>query len=80
MGGTLGLTSGVIYGIERTQSITSGLPSPTKDGDRMSIATRTSKSSEGKSKSGGGSLNGAMYKIKPKARAWDAPVYPRKSN
>ena len=68
---------GVIYGIERKESlppIASPTTSKGNDGDRLSIATKTSKSSEGKSRAGSGSLNGGG-KVKPKAKAWQAPVY-----
>ncbi|TVY67507.1 Mitogen-activated protein kinase pmk-1 [Lachnellula suecica] len=46
-------------------------------GDRMSIATKTtSKSSEGKSRAGSGSVSGGGdRKVKQKAKAWQAPVY-----
>lgn len=59
---------GVIYGIEKKDSVYTSPPN--REGDRMSIATKTS--SEGKSK-GSGSVNGG--KAKPKAKAWQAPVY-----
>jgi len=63
---------GVIYGIEKKEVVYQSAPS--REGDRMSIATKTSRgSSESKSK-GNGSLNGAT-KVKPKAKAWQAPVY-----
>ncbi|KAF4635594.1 hypothetical protein G7Y89_g2504 [Cudoniella acicularis] len=67
----------VIYGVER---ISISMPPPpmtkgrTNEGDRMSIATKTSRSSEGKSRSGSGSLGGSG-KVKPKAKPWQAPVY-----
>lgn len=85
-GGTLGLTGGVIYGVERVQSLTvssSGYTiskerSKTVEGDRASITTSKSRSSEGKSRSGSGS--GASHgKVKPKAKAWQAPVYAGKA-
>jgi len=41
--------------------------------DAMSIGTKTSKSSEGKSKAGSSSQD--AVKAKPKAKAWQAPVY-----
>ena len=44
----------------------------TREGDRMSINTKTSRSSEGKSR---GSSNGGPGKVKAKAKAWQAPVY-----
>lgn len=50
----------------------------TKDGDRMSISSgNKSRSSEGKSRSGSGSLGSGVLggKSKPKAKAWQAPVY-----
>jgi hypothetical protein len=62
---------GVIYGIEKKETVYQ--PPPSREGDRMSIATKTSHSSEGKSK-GSGSLS-AGGKAKPKAKAWQAPVY-----
>jgi hypothetical protein len=85
-GGTLGLNGGVIYGIERTQSMVSNAwPAPptslskerlpTRDGDRVSIS-KSSRSSEGKSRQRSNSLSsGAPGKAKPKAKAWQAPVY-----
>lgn len=85
-GGTLGLNGGVIYGIERTQSVVSNAwptspisPSkerlPTRDGDRFSIS-KSSKSSEGKSRQGSTSQSsGTSGKPKPKVKAWQAPVY-----
>jgi len=80
-GGTLGLTGGVIYGVERVQSLTvssagyaiSKERSKT-DNDRASIATSKSRSTEGKSRSGSGSST-PHGKVKPKAKAWQAPVY-----
>jgi len=83
-GGTLGLTGGVIYGVERVQSLSvssSGYTiskdkSKTGEGDRASITTSKSRSSDGKSKSGSGSGIGMPHgKVKPKAKAWQAPVY-----
>ncbi|KUJ15273.1 kinase-like protein [Mollisia scopiformis] len=87
-GGTLGLNGGVIYGIERTQSVMSNAwptsptsPTspvkerlPTRDG---SIATSKSRSSEGKSRQGSTSQGSGNThgKTKPKAKAWQAPVY-----
>lgn len=67
---------GVIYGIERKESfpVTGPTTSHGNDGDRLSINTKTSKSSEGKSKTGSGSLSSGG-KVKPKAKAWQAPVY-----
>lgn len=88
-GGTLGLTGGVIYGVERVQSLsvassTSYTVSKEKSrsfpvgDDRASIATSKSRSSEGKSRPGSGS-NTPHGKVKPKAKAWQAPVYAGKS-
>ncbi|KAE8440584.1 hypothetical protein EG329_007222 [Mollisiaceae sp. DMI_Dod_QoI] len=87
-GGTIGLNSGVIYGIERTQSlVSSSWPTsptspgreslPPRDGDRRSISTSKSRSSDGKSRQGSTSLSsGSPHgKPKPKAKAWQAPVY-----
>jgi serine/threonine protein kinase len=83
-GGTLGLTGGVIYGVERVQSLSvssagytmSRDTSKTGEGDRASITTSKSRSSEGKSRSGSGSGTGTPHgKVKPKAKAWQAPVY-----
>ncbi|KAG9228720.1 kinase-like domain-containing protein [Amylocarpus encephaloides] len=51
--------------------ITPALSRGRSNDDKMSITTKTSKSSEGKSRS---SSNGGG-KIKPKARPWQAPVY-----
>jgi serine/threonine protein kinase len=63
---------GVIYGIEKKETVYQ--PPISREGDRMSIATKTSRgSSEGKSK-GSGSVNGTT-RVKPKAKAWQAPVY-----
>jgi serine/threonine protein kinase len=62
---------GVIYGIEKKEAACK--PPTSREADRMSIATKTSRSSEGKSK-GSGSLS-AGGKAKPKAKAWQAPVY-----
>lgn len=87
MVGTLGYNGQVIYGIERSQSVVSGFGvgygsafkrDMAKDGDHMSIATKTSSGSGGKSRSGSAnaSSNGiANGKIKPKVKAWQAPVY-----
>jgi len=83
-GGTLGLTGGVIYGVERVQSLSvssagytiSRDRSKTGEGDRASITTSKSRSSDGKSRSGSGSGTGTAHgKLKPKAKAWQAPVY-----
>jgi serine/threonine protein kinase len=83
-GGTLGLTGSVIYGVERVQSLSvssagytiSKDRSKTSEGDRASITTSKSRSSEGKSKFGSGSGTGIPHgKVKPKAKAWQAPVY-----
>jgi serine/threonine protein kinase len=79
----LGWNGGVIYGVERNSvSVSVGGysgGSGGKDGDRMSIATKTSRSSEGKSASkagsGGGGGPSGQGKVKPKAKAWQAPVY-----
>jgi serine/threonine protein kinase len=63
---------GVIYGIEKKDPPVS----PRGEGDRMSMMTRTSKSSEGKSGSGGSlRVDGKGVKVKPKARPHKAPVY-----
>lgn len=59
-----GIANGNSYGI-----VHSG-PGQT---DAMSIGTKTSKSSEGKSKVGSSSKD--AVKAKPKAKAWQAPVY-----
>jgi serine/threonine protein kinase len=80
-GGTLGLTGGVIYGVERVQSLSvssagytvSKERSKTGD-DRASIATSKSRSSDGKSRPGSGTST-PHGKVKPKAKAWQAPVY-----
>ena len=83
-GGTLGLTGGVIYGVERVQSLSASSAAytllkeksktfPVGD-DRASIATSKSRSSEGKSRSGSGTST-PHGKVKPKAKAWQAPVY-----
>lgn len=96
-GGTLGVNGGVIYGVERTQSIVSAMMGPGekeqererekgrwhakkgsagREGDRVSIATKTSRtSSDGKSRSVSGSAGTSNAKVKPKAKAWQAPVY-----
>lgn len=68
---------GVIYGIEKKESLPLyQVQSPSsRDGDRMSIATKTSRSSEGKSKGSGSLAVGGGSKAKPKAKAWQAPVY-----
>jgi serine/threonine protein kinase len=82
---TLGLNSGVVYGIERTsmasQSMSSGYSgssgiggvtmgrSRSQEGDGMSVMTKSSKSSEGKSESGSGSLGGSVGQGKPKPKA-----------
>jgi serine/threonine protein kinase len=96
-GGTLGVNSGVIYGVERTQSIISAMVQQERerererekererlhgrngsrgggDGDHISITTKTSRSSEGK-RTGNGSQGTHGTKMKPKAKAWQAPVY-----
>jgi len=71
---TLGLNGGVIYGVERVPSL-STVPSKDPGGDRTSMSSR-SRSSEGKSRSGSGSLSTLPGgKAKPKAKAWQAPVY-----
>jgi len=46
---------------------------PALEHDRVSLATKTSRSSDGKSKGSGS--RGAGVKPKPKAQAWKAPVY-----
>jgi hypothetical protein len=80
-GGTLGLTGGVIYGVERVQSLSVSSAGYTvskewsKTGDdRASIATSKSRSSDGKSRPGSGTST-PHGKVKPKAKAWQAPVY-----
>lgn len=81
-GGTLGLNGGVIYGIERTQSIISNAwptsPTspgkerlPTRDGDSRSRSSG-GKSRQGSISQGSGTPHG---KAKPKPKAWQAPVY-----
>ncbi|KAF7961006.1 hypothetical protein EAE96_000675 [Botrytis aclada] len=66
---------GVIYGVERVATVVNnGIPLSSmggREGDRVSINTKTSsgKSSEGKGKSAG------EGKARPKAKAWQAPVY-----
>lgn len=70
-GGMSGYSSGSGIGGVAMGRIRSG------DVDKMSVATKSSKnSSEGKSKSSG-SLGGSagQGKVKPKAKAWQAPVY-----
>jgi serine/threonine protein kinase len=62
---------GVIYGIEKKEPPMS--PKGT-EGDRMSMMTKTSRSSEGRSRTGSVSLVGPG-KVKPKARAHKAPIY-----
>lgn len=74
-GGTEGIP--VIYGVGMDGERVSSPPSDMGrkgSGDRMSIATKTSKSSEGKSGGRSGSVSGDR-KVKPKAKAWQAPVY-----
>ncbi|KAG0652477.1 Spindle assembly checkpoint kinase [Hyphodiscus hymeniophilus] len=67
---------GTIYGIEKVES-----PAvyERREGDRASISTGKSRSSEGKmSRLGSGSGSGSAgsgAKPKPKAKAWQAPVY-----
>ncbi|KAN0090302.1 kinase-like protein [Hyaloscypha variabilis] len=83
-GGTLGLSGGVIYGVERVQSLSASSAAYTlskensktfsSGDDRASIATSKSRSSEGKSRSGSGTST-PHGKVKPKAKAWQAPVY-----
>jgi serine/threonine protein kinase len=66
---------GTIYGIEKVETTFSAKG---RDNDRMSVSTGKSRSSEGKiSKigSGTGSAVSAGGKPKPKAKAWQAPVY-----
>jgi serine/threonine protein kinase len=71
---TLGLNGGVIYGVERVPSL-STVPSKDPGGDRTSMSSR-SRSSEGKSRSGSGSLSALPGgKVKPKVKPWQAPVY-----
>ncbi|APA09993.1 hypothetical protein sscle_05g047630 [Sclerotinia sclerotiorum 1980 UF-70] len=66
---------GVIYGVERVATVVNnGIPLSSmgaREGDRVSINTKTSsgKSSEGKGKAAG------QEKARPKAKAWQAPVY-----
>lgn len=98
-GGTLGVNGGVIYGIERTQSLASAMYSEKEkerdrereklhvrtgskggNSDQVSVATKTSRSSEGKISGrvpSGGSLVGGHGggRVKPKVKAWRAPVY-----
>jgi hypothetical protein len=72
----------VIYpeaGVEKLREIVQSPISPLstrskneREGDRASVHTKTSRSSEGKSKVG--SSNG-LGKVKPKPKAWQAPVY-----
>jgi hypothetical protein len=64
----------------RAQSPVTEYESPrsrSQEGDDMSVVTKSSKSSEGNSKSGSGSLSGSVgqEKWKPKAKAWQAPIY-----
>jgi hypothetical protein len=69
---TLGLNGGVIYGVERVPSLAT-VPSKDPGGDRTSMSSR---SSEGKSRSGSGSLSALpREKVKPKVKPWQAPVY-----
>lgn len=80
LSGTIEPTTTVIYGVPPTPvteriSVQSAPPlsrGRNTEGDRMSINTRTSKSSEGISRSGSGNGGG---KVKPKAKPWQAPVY-----
>ncbi|KAI9648496.1 hypothetical protein NHQ30_003131 [Ciborinia camelliae] len=71
---------GVIYGVERIATVVNnGVPLSSmggRDGDRVSINTKTSsgKSSEGKGKGAG------EGKARPKAKAWQAPVYAGRSS
>jgi serine/threonine protein kinase len=83
LSGNTGTDVQVIYGVgmDGERISVQSPPSPSlvrglsERGDRMSIATSKSKSSEGKSGSrAGGSLSGER-KVKPKAKAWQAPVY-----
>ena len=71
---------GTIYGIEKVE--TSVFRGGAKDGDRMSVSTGKSRSSEGKmSRVGSGSASASASAVsgggkpKPKAKAWQAPVY-----
>jgi len=65
---------GTIYGVEKVETpVFRG-----KEGDRMSVSTGKSRSSEGKMSrvgSGSGSAVSGGGKPKPKAKAWQAPVY-----
>ncbi|EDO03253.1 hypothetical protein SS1G_05733 [Sclerotinia sclerotiorum 1980 UF-70] len=71
---------GVIYGVERVATVVNnGIPLSSmgaREGDRVSINTKTSsgKSSEGKGKAAG------QEKARPKAKAWQAPVYAVSAN
>jgi len=88
LSGNRGSDAPVIYGVgmdgERisvqsppTPSLVRGL---SERGDRRSISTSKSKSSEGRSGSrAGGTLSGDR-KVKPKAKAWQAPVYAGESH
>lgn len=90
----VGVNGGIVNGIERnlapaarTYSFASAFSSnggslskyKTQETDRLSTITKSSKSSEGKSKSGSASVGGSSgygnTKVKPKAKAWQAPVY-----
>jgi serine/threonine protein kinase len=69
---------GTIYGIEKVES--SVCAGKGKDGDRMSVSTGKSRSSEGMmsrvgSGTGSGTAVSSAGKPKPKAKAWQAPVY-----
>jgi serine/threonine protein kinase len=67
---------GTIYGIEKVETPVSR--GNAKEGDRMSVSTGKSRSSEGKMSrvgSGSGSAVNGGGKPKPKAKAWQAPVY-----
>ncbi|KAH8596865.1 kinase-like domain-containing protein [Bisporella sp. PMI_857] len=71
----MGLGDGsVIYGIEREDSITEA-SQVVAECDENSIITRSSRSSEGKSKDSGGNRKLSQVKAKPKAKPWQAPVY-----
>lgn len=66
---------GVIYGVARRDTTSTIIPqSPGRGGDEASFVTRTSSGSAGKSRASG-SVNGGGMKVKPKAKAWQAPVY-----
>ena len=64
---------GTIYGIEKLET---PIKLKGKAGERSSVSTGNSRSSEGKmSRVGSGSAVSGGGKPKPKAKAWQAPVY-----